>query len=74
MQLNKVDYDDEADAVSILLSTSRPHHVVEVPGLRGLGIDVDAEGRIVGIEILFASVTVAGETFKPKKRASKTVA
>ncbi len=70
MHLNKVDYDDEADAVSILLSKSTPHHVVEVAGVKGLGIDVDSEGKIVGIEILFASDTIAGGTFKPRKRNS----
>jgi len=51
----KIQYDREADALYIQLRRAKPHHNVEVPEARGISIDVDREGRIVGIEVLDAS-------------------
>ncbi|HTI65911.1 MAG TPA: DUF2283 domain-containing protein [Caulobacteraceae bacterium] len=50
-------YDPEADAVYIALSDSRPHEGSEVAP--GVVLDLDAEGRVVGIEVLNAKTTLA---------------
>lgn len=50
-------YDSTVDALYIALSTAT---VVESEEVRpGIIVDVDAEGRIVGVEILDASTRVA---------------
>lgn len=50
-------YDPAVDALYIALSTA---NVVESEEVRpGIIVDVDAEGRIVGVEILDASTRVA---------------
>ena len=50
----KIFYDDETDAVYIQLSQLKPDGVVEVK--KELNLDVTPDGKIVGIEILNASV------------------
>jgi uncharacterized protein YuzE len=49
----KVYYDKEADAAYLELSDEKPVGVVEVT--EGVNVDVTAENRIVGIELLDAS-------------------
>jgi uncharacterized protein YuzE len=54
----KVQHDREADAIYIEVSSARPDHGIDVPGLPGISVDVDNAGRIVGIEILDVSKTI----------------
>ena len=49
----KVSYDREADALYVSLNEERPDGVVEVRD--EVNLDVTADGRIIGIEILDAS-------------------
>jgi uncharacterized protein YuzE len=57
----KVYYDKEADAAYIELSTEKAVGVVEVT--EGVNLDVTAENRIVGIELLDASKKVPLSSF-----------
>jgi len=50
----KIFYDDQADAVYIQLSPLKPDGVLEVQ--KEINLDVTPDGKIVGIEILNASV------------------
>jgi len=50
-------YDPEADAVYIPVSDARPSEAEEVAP--NVVLDFDAEGRVVGIEVLWASRTLA---------------
>jgi uncharacterized protein YuzE len=50
-------YDPEADAVYIALSDAVPHEGTEVAP--GVVLDLDADGRVVGIEVLNAKATLA---------------
>lgn len=49
----KVSYDKEVDAVYLELLKQKPEGVIEVS--EGINIDVTADGKIVGIELLDAS-------------------
>jgi uncharacterized protein YuzE len=49
----KVSYDADVDAVYLELLKSEPEGVIDVA--EGIHIDVTADGRIVGIELLDAS-------------------
>ncbi len=50
-------YDPEADAVYIALSDTRPHQGSEVAP--GVVLDLDTDGKVVGIEVLNARTTLA---------------
>jgi uncharacterized protein YuzE len=56
----KVQHDREVDAIYIEFSDVKPLHGIDVPGLKGVSVDVDEGGRIVGIEILNASERLGG--------------
>ena len=49
----KITYDQEADAIYILLANRKPSHAIEVE--EGINYDVDEQGHLIGIEILDAS-------------------
>ena len=70
----KIEYDPEVDALYIELSDRKPDHVVDIPGAKFASVDVDAEGRLTGIEILFASSVVAGDLKQFVHRAEKKAA
>ena len=53
----KVSYDADVDAVYLELLKSEPEGVIEVA--EGIHIDVTADGKIVGIELLDASKKVS---------------
>jgi uncharacterized protein YuzE len=50
-------YDPEADAAYIPLSDAKPHEAEEVAP--GVILDYTEDGRVVGIEIMHASKTLA---------------
>ena len=50
-------YDPEADAAYIPLSDARPHEAEEVAP--GVVLDYTEDGRVVGIELLHVSKTLA---------------
>lgn len=49
----KVTYDRDVDAVYLELLKVKPEGVIEVD--EGINIDVTSDGRIVGIELLYAT-------------------
>lgn len=49
----KIEYDPEADALYIQIREVPPHDNIDIED--GVSVDVDAEGHIVGLEILDAS-------------------
>lgn len=49
----QVSYDKEADALAIWLSDSGSHKTIDIA--EDIFIDVDRDGRFVGLEILHAS-------------------
>jgi len=49
----KIEYDPEADALYIQIREVHPHDNIDIED--GVTVDVDAEGHIVGVEILDAS-------------------
>ena len=49
----KIEYDPEADALYIQIREVRPHDNIDIED--GVTVDVDAEGHIVGVEMLDAS-------------------
>ncbi len=57
----KIEYDKEADAIYIKLSSKKPTGVVEVK--EGVNIDVNDLDEIIGIEILDASSKVKLKSF-----------
>ena len=57
----KIEYDSESDALYIKLNNKKPDHVVDVAGNRWVRADVTKEGKVVGIEMLFASGYVDGD-------------
>ena len=57
----KIEYDSDVDALYIKLNKSKPDHVVDIAGNRMVRADVTKEGKIVGIEILFASGIIDGD-------------
>ncbi len=56
----KIEYDPEANALYITLREGRVHHTEEVT--ESLSVDIDAEGRPLGIEILDARELVGVES------------
>ena len=56
----KITYDKEVNAVYIQLSVLKPEGVIEVT--EGLNVDVSADGKIVGIELLDATEKVSLES------------
>jgi uncharacterized protein YuzE len=57
----KIEYDSEADALYIQLRKAKPDHVVDIPGVKWVSVDVDKDGRPTGIEMLFASGYIDGD-------------
>jgi uncharacterized protein YuzE len=57
----KIEYDSVADALYIELSTEKPEGVVEIKD--GVNIDVNKDGRIIGLEFLDASKKLPLESF-----------
>lgn len=57
----KVYYDDEVDALYIKLSEEQPDGVVEIS--EDIHIDIGADNKVVGIEILNASERLDLKTF-----------
>ena len=55
----KIEYDREVDALYIQLRDARPARALDVE--EGVTIDVDAQGHIIGIEILDASERLGKE-------------
>ena len=53
----EITYDPEADAVYVPLSEAAPVEAAEVAP--GVVLDFDAEGRVVGVEVLNARTTLA---------------
>jgi uncharacterized protein YuzE len=49
----KIQYDEEADALYLLLGDQDPDGVIEIT--EGVNIDTTTDGKITGIEILNAS-------------------
>lgn len=49
----RISYDKEVDALYINLRDVKPSHGVDIE--EGVTVDVDAEGHIVGIEVLDAA-------------------
>jgi uncharacterized protein YuzE len=68
----KIEYDPDVDALYILLSDRKPDHVIDIPGAKFASVDVDEEGRLTGIEILFASNVVKGDLHKYAHKEKKT--
>ena len=54
-----ITYDGQVDALYIQLTETRPSHGVDIE--EGVTVDVDAEGHIVGLEILDASERLGKE-------------
>ena len=52
-----ITHDPEADAVYIRLSDGKPHEAEEVAP--NVMLDYDADGRVVGVEVLTASKVLA---------------
>jgi uncharacterized protein YuzE len=70
----KIEYDSEADALYIQLNKKKPDHVIDVPGNRWVRADVDKEGKVVGIELLFASGYIDGDlkAYDPDLKPAKS--
>ncbi len=49
----KISYDDEVDALYLKLGDQKPEGVTEIS--EGVNLDITANGKLVGIEILDAS-------------------
>ena len=62
-------YDPEADAVYLYLGRGKVDHQEESGPFIS---DVDAEGRVLGIEILSASKVLAPGTWQHARRPSET--
>jgi uncharacterized protein YuzE len=57
----KVNYDKNADAIYIKISSQKPDGVIELK--EGVNLDVSKDDRIVGIEILEASRKLSLKSF-----------
>ncbi len=55
----KITYDAEADALYILIHSAEGGDSVDVQ--EGITVDLDAQGEVIGIEILDASKRMTGE-------------
>ena len=72
----KITYDKDADAAYIQFvdeildgEASTQVHSIETPGQKGeIIIDFDAEGRILGLEVLGAKDVLRGETLAQARR------
>ncbi len=68
----KLTYDKEADAAYLYfkpLSAGEAAKTIEGEGeTEGINLDLDAEGRLVGIEILGASRRLPGECLRKAER------
>ena len=62
-------YDPEADAVYIYLSRGKPDHTEEAGPFI---YDVDADGRVLGVEILSASKVLASGDWQNARRPAET--
>ena len=67
----KITYDKEVDAVYIQLSVQQPDGVLEVAD--GINIDVSADGKIVGIELLNATEKVSLESLLSYEISAETL-
>ena len=56
----KVYYDDEVDALYIQFEESKPDGVIEIA--EGINLDTTADNKVVGIEILDASLKINLDT------------
>lgn len=56
----KVYYDDEVDALYIQFEESKPDGVIEIS--EGINLDTTTEDKVVGIEILNASLKINLDT------------
>lgn len=56
----KIYYDNEVDAVYIKLGEASPEGVTEISA--GINLDITSEGKLVGIEILNASLKMDIQT------------
>ena len=70
----KIEYDSQVDALYIELNKKKPDHVVDFPGNRWVRADVDKDGKITGIEILFASTIIDGDlkVYDPHLKPAKS--
>ena len=57
----KIEYDKEADAIYIKLSSKKPTGVVEIK--EGVNLDVNELDELIGIEILDASKKIKLKSF-----------
>jgi uncharacterized protein YuzE len=67
----KITYDKDVDAVYIQLSLQQPEGVIEVAD--GINIDVSADGKIVGIELLDATEKVSLESLLSYEISAETL-
>jgi uncharacterized protein YuzE len=67
--MSDMTYDPEADAVYIYLSRGKPDRTEEAGPFI---YDLDAEGRVVGIEILSASKVLASGDWQNARRPGET--
>ena len=68
----KVYYDDEVDALYIQFEESKPDGVIEIS--EGINLDTTTEDKVVGIEILNASLKIHLDTILSySKKKKKTV-
>ena len=73
----RIEYDDEADALYVQFTEVRPDDNVDLE--EGVTIDVDEEGRLVGLEILDATdrigleslLNISIEYMTPERTVSK---
>ena len=56
----KVHYDEEVDALYLLLGDQKPDGVIEIS--EGINIDTTSDGKLTGIEILKASEKINIDT------------
>lgn len=68
----KVSYDKDVDAVYLELLKQKPEGVIEVS--EGINIDVTADGKIVGIELLDASRRLSVESLLTYEIEAETIA
>lgn len=72
----EVTYDSEADAAYILIGApigegqvSQQVHSIKTPEGKGeISLDFDADGRLLGVEVLFAASVLSPEVLEKAKR------
>lgn len=67
----KVAYDKNVDAVYLELSKLKPEGVIELAD--GINIDVTADGKIIGIELLDASKKISLDALLTYEIAPETI-